>query len=85
MGEVALMALPAVGTSGVVVGVDIAPAMLVGARDRLKEPLFYRFILSLWTARRFRSKAVVSMTSYANLVCSFSWTPLAAWRSSIAW
>ena len=34
------MALPAVGVSGVVIGADIAPAMLVGARDRLKNPLF---------------------------------------------
>jgi ubiquinone/menaquinone biosynthesis C-methylase UbiE len=39
-GEAALMALPAVGASGVVIGADIAPAMLVGARDRLKDPLF---------------------------------------------
>jgi len=39
-GEAALMALPAVGVSGVVIGADIAPAMLVGARDRLKDPLF---------------------------------------------
>ena len=39
-GEAALMALPAVGVSGVVVGADIAPAMLVGARDRLKDPFF---------------------------------------------
>jgi ubiquinone/menaquinone biosynthesis C-methylase UbiE len=39
-GEAALMALSAVGASGVVVGADIAPAMLVGARDRLKNPLF---------------------------------------------
>jgi SAM-dependent methyltransferase len=35
-GEAALMALPAVGPSGVVIGADIAPAMLAGARDRLK-------------------------------------------------
>jgi SAM-dependent methyltransferase len=35
-GEAALMALPAVGPSGVVIGADIAPAMLEGARDRLK-------------------------------------------------
>jgi ubiquinone/menaquinone biosynthesis C-methylase UbiE len=39
-GEAALMILPAVGASGVVIGADIAPAMLVGARDRLKDPLF---------------------------------------------
>ena len=39
-GEAALMALRAAGASGVVIGADIAPAMLVGARDRLKNPLF---------------------------------------------
>ncbi len=39
-GEARLIALSAVGASGVVVGEDIAPAMLVGARDRLKNPLF---------------------------------------------
>ena len=39
-GEAALMALPAVGASGVVIGADIALAMLIGARDRLKDPLF---------------------------------------------
>jgi len=40
-GEAALMGLAAVGKSGLVVGADIAPAMLFGARDRLKQPLFY--------------------------------------------
>jgi ubiquinone/menaquinone biosynthesis C-methylase UbiE len=39
-GEAAAMALPAVGPSGVVIGADIAPAMLVGARDRLRDALF---------------------------------------------
>jgi ubiquinone/menaquinone biosynthesis C-methylase UbiE len=39
-GEAALIALPAVGASGFLIGADIAPAMLVGARDRLKDPLF---------------------------------------------
>jgi len=34
------MALPAVGASGAVIGADIAPAMLVGARDRLADALF---------------------------------------------
>ena len=33
-GEAALIVLPTVGASGVVIGADIAPAMLVGARDR---------------------------------------------------
>jgi ubiquinone/menaquinone biosynthesis C-methylase UbiE len=39
-GEAAVMLRPAVGVSGVVIGADIAPAMLVGARDRLKDPSF---------------------------------------------
>src|SRR5262245_17743863 len=39
-GEAALIALPAVGASGAVIGADIAPAMLVGARERLRDPLF---------------------------------------------
>jgi ubiquinone/menaquinone biosynthesis C-methylase UbiE len=40
-GEAALMALPIVGTSGFVIGADIAPAMLEGARVRLHEPWFW--------------------------------------------
>jgi ubiquinone/menaquinone biosynthesis C-methylase UbiE len=40
-GGAALMALPAVGACGLVIGADIAPAMLFGARDRLKDPSFY--------------------------------------------
>jgi SAM-dependent methyltransferase len=40
-GEAALMALPIVGAPGFVVGADIAPAMLEGARARLNEPLFW--------------------------------------------
>jgi ubiquinone/menaquinone biosynthesis C-methylase UbiE len=39
-GEAALVALSVVGASGIVIGADIAPAMLVGARDRLKDRLF---------------------------------------------
>ena len=39
-GEAALMALPAVGASGVGIGADIALAMLVCACDRLKDRLF---------------------------------------------
>jgi len=31
---------PSRRSSGVVIGADITPAMLVGARDRLKDPLF---------------------------------------------
>jgi ubiquinone/menaquinone biosynthesis C-methylase UbiE len=34
-GEAALMTLPVVGASGLVIGADIAPAMLKAARDRL--------------------------------------------------
>src|SRR5690242_17173045 len=40
-GEAALMMLPIVGASGFVVGADISPAMLEGARARLQEPLFW--------------------------------------------
>jgi SAM-dependent methyltransferase len=40
-GEAALVALQAVGASGLVVGVDIAPAMLTGARERLSDPSFW--------------------------------------------
>src|ERR1700730_1978439 len=39
-GEAALMTLPIVGTSGIVIGADISPAMLEAARDRLGEPSF---------------------------------------------
>jgi ubiquinone/menaquinone biosynthesis C-methylase UbiE len=41
MGEAALMTLPIVGRSGLVIGADISPAMLEGARDRLDEPAFW--------------------------------------------
>src|SRR5262245_30985952 len=37
-GEAALAALPIIGASGMLVGADIAPAMLEGARARLKNP-----------------------------------------------
>ena len=40
-GEAALLALPIVGISGFVVGADIAPAMLEGARERINNPLFF--------------------------------------------
>jgi SAM-dependent methyltransferase len=39
-GEAALMTLPTVGASRVVIGADVAPAMLVDSRDRLKNPSF---------------------------------------------
>jgi SAM-dependent methyltransferase len=40
-GEAALMMLPIVGASGFVIGADISPAMLEGARARLNEPMFW--------------------------------------------
>jgi ubiquinone/menaquinone biosynthesis C-methylase UbiE len=40
-GEAALMTLPIVGASGVVIGADISPAMLTGARGRLDDPSFW--------------------------------------------
>lgn len=39
-GEAARMTLPIVGPSGLVIGADISPAMLEGARNRLGEALF---------------------------------------------
>ena len=39
-GEAALPALPITGRGGLVVGLDIAPAMLIGARQRLSDPSF---------------------------------------------
>jgi ubiquinone/menaquinone biosynthesis C-methylase UbiE len=41
-GEAALMTLPIVGASGIVIGADISPAMLEAARDRLREPSFWQ-------------------------------------------
>jgi len=40
-GEAALMMLPIVGTSGVVIGADISLAMLQGTRQRLNESSFW--------------------------------------------
>src|SRR5437763_15337266 len=40
-GEAALVALEAVGASGSVMGIDIAPAMLTSARERLSDPAFW--------------------------------------------
>jgi ubiquinone/menaquinone biosynthesis C-methylase UbiE len=40
-GEAALMTLPIVGRSGLVIGADISPAMLEGARDRLEVSSFW--------------------------------------------
>ncbi len=39
-GEAALPALATAGREGLVVGLDIAPAMLIGARQRLNDPSF---------------------------------------------
>src|SRR6266478_2557852 len=39
-GEAALAILPIIGPSGLLIGADIAPAMLEGARGRLNEPTF---------------------------------------------
>src|SRR5262245_57853946 len=40
-GEAALAALPIIGRSGMLVGADIAPAMLEGARERLNNAYFH--------------------------------------------
>ena len=73
-GEAALMALRTVGASGFVVGADISPAMLDGARVRLNEPL------SL-TARGCRSETPASIVSYVSLVCSSLRIRRSGWRS----
>jgi len=39
-GEAALAIMPIIGSSGFLIGADIAPAMLEGARGRLNEPAF---------------------------------------------
>jgi ubiquinone/menaquinone biosynthesis C-methylase UbiE len=39
-GEAALAIMPVIGTSGRLIGADIAPAMLEAARGRLKQPAF---------------------------------------------
>jgi ubiquinone/menaquinone biosynthesis C-methylase UbiE len=39
-GEAALIAVPMVGASGLLIGADIAPEMLTSARDRLNEPKY---------------------------------------------
>ena len=67
------MTLPIVGASGVVIGADIAPGMLTGARGRLDDPYFGRSPL---TAKCYRSKMEVLTPSSANSACSFSRTPL---------
>jgi ubiquinone/menaquinone biosynthesis C-methylase UbiE len=40
-GEAALIALPIIGASGLVIGADISPAMVEAARDRLNESSFW--------------------------------------------
>jgi ubiquinone/menaquinone biosynthesis C-methylase UbiE len=40
-GEAALMTLPVLEASGVVIGADISPEMLEGARDRLNDPTLW--------------------------------------------
>jgi ubiquinone/menaquinone biosynthesis C-methylase UbiE len=40
-GEASLMALPIVGASGLLIGADISPPMLEGARARLNDPTFW--------------------------------------------
>ena len=80
-GEAALMALPAVGGSGVVIGADIAPAMLVGARDRLKDPLFCP-VAADGQALPFKSDTFDAVICQLGL--QFFSTPRADWQSSIA-
>src|SRR5215813_6032425 len=61
-GEAARMALPLVGTEGVVIGADISPAMLTSARTRLCR--------SQPTARHCRSGTRASTPLFASWVCN---------------
>ena len=59
-GEAALAISPVIGASGLLVGADIAPAMLESARTRLRQP---HFCQSRRTGRRCRSLMAASMPS----------------------
>jgi ubiquinone/menaquinone biosynthesis C-methylase UbiE len=79
-GEAALIALPTVGASGVIIGADIAPAMLVGARNRLKDPLFYP-VAADGQALPFKSGTFDAVICQPGL--QFFPDPHGDWRSSI--
>src|SRR5215831_18312412 len=70
-GEAALMTLPIVGASGLVIGADISPAMVEAARDRSNESSFWPVAADV---THFRSGMVVSMLSPANSACNSSRT-----------
>ena len=72
-GEAALAITPAIGASGLLVGADIAPAMLESARTRLRQAAFLPVAA---TGRRCRSPMAASMPSSVSLVCSFFRTPV---------
>ena len=81
-GEAAFMALPIVGASGFVIGADISPAMLEGARARLNEPVF-RPVATDGQALPFRD------ASFDCVICQlglqFFQIRLSGWRSSNAY
>jgi len=80
-----LMALPAVGVSGVVIGADIASAMLVGARDRLKDPLFYS-VAADGQALPFKSgtfDAVICHVQIRSAASNEYWDPIDAGMGSM--
>jgi SAM-dependent methyltransferase len=60
------MTLPIVGTSGLVIGADISPAMLEAARDRLNEPSFWP-IAADGQALPFRNG------SFDAVICQLGW------------
>jgi SAM-dependent methyltransferase len=69
-GEVALMAIPIVGASGFVIGTDISPAMLEGARARLNGPVFWP-VAADGRALPFRdpSYACVNLPAWLAVLC----------------
>jgi len=80
-GEAALMMLPIAGASGVVIGADIAPAMAVGARDRLDNRSFCP-IAADGQALPFTDGSFDAVVCQLGL--QFFPIRAAAWQSSIA-
>jgi ubiquinone/menaquinone biosynthesis C-methylase UbiE len=79
--EAALMTFPIVGASGFVIGADISPTKLGGARDRLNQPLF-------WPAAADGQALPFGNDSFDVVICQlglqFFPVPRVGWRNSIA-
>jgi ubiquinone/menaquinone biosynthesis C-methylase UbiE len=71
-GEAALAALSIVGRSGVVIGLDISPAMLQSARQRLDNPFFLPVAAD---GQALPLRTGVSTPSFASSACSSFRTP----------